>query len=122
MRAAVLIAVSTGALAQSPPKPAHVGAYLPNSQLLTWCTSGDPADFRGCHAYIEGVINFSGNTDVNGKSGPISIPIGTPPLDPINAVVKYIQQLDPNLMSSPASESVYSALIIKYSYRNAVSP
>lgn len=72
--------------------------------------------------YIEGVINVSGNLDIIGKSGTIRIPDGTPPLDPLNAVVEYIKHIDPTRLSSPASDSVYSALLAKYPYQNTIHP
>jgi hypothetical protein len=120
--AALLFAVSTGALAQNTSRAIHVGPYIPNSQLLEWCKSRDPADYRGCFMYIEGVINLSGNPAVSGTSGPINIPSGTPPSDPVEAVTDYIQHLDPILLSGPASDSVYSVLKKKYPYRGPVHP
>lgn len=111
---AFFLAVSTVASGQSTPKAEHVGGYIPNSQLLEWCNSSDTAEFRGCYMYIQGVINLSGNPALSGKSGPINIPLDTAPLDPVKVVTAYIQHLNPTLLSSPASDSVYSALVAKY--------
>jgi hypothetical protein len=115
----VLFALSAGASAQNVPKPRQLGGYIPNSQLLEWCKSHDTADFQDCYGYIEGVRNLASNTATGLPAGPIAVPIQTPPIEPIKVVLEYLQHLDPTLLSSPASDSVYRALVAKYPYKAA---
>lgn len=96
------------------PRPPHIGAYIPSSQLLQWCKSVDASEFRSCWSYIDGVVNSAGIVETTWPQGYIEIPTGTQPNVILTDVIAYIEKLPKEKLSKPASEAVYAALINKY--------
>lgn len=97
----------------------HIGGYIPNAQLLIWCTSNDIGEVRSCDGFIEGVTNATGMIDVGFPRGPIDTSgdfSAQTPVDVRNRVVTYLNALPNRRMSSPAARSVYDALVSKYPY------
>lgn len=97
----------------------HIGGYIPNSQVLIWCTSNDIAEIRSCDGFINGVVNTAGMIDVEFPRGPIDTGgdyYAQKFIDIRNTVVSYLNSLPNRRMSSPAARSVYDALVAKYPY------
>jgi hypothetical protein len=98
------------------PTQAHVGGFVPNSQLLTWCKSNEAAEYAQCWAFIEAVVEATGMADTKWPKGRVELPdsVFGPKLIP--TVVQHIEQLDREKMSRPAVRSVYDAVVALYPY------
>ena len=103
-------------LATETPVQAHIGGFVPNSQLLGWCKSTETADYAQCWAFIEAVVEATGMADTKWPRGRIELPDSAfgPKLIPI--VVHHLEQLDRDKMSRPAVRSVYDAIVAVYPY------
>jgi hypothetical protein len=98
----------------------HIGSYTPSSQLLRWCAGTKPAEQMLCDGYISGVLNAAGMADASFPKGAIDAPYA--PDEIRKVVVDYLQAL-PNVdMTTPASRSVYEALVAKYPYSGFLKP
>ena len=101
-------------LAAETPTPVHLGAYTPNSQLLTWCKSKEPADFDQCWSFIDAVVEATGMPDTTWPKGRIQLPDHVLGWHIIPIVVQHLEQIGPEKMSGPAVRSVYDAVVAAY--------
>lgn len=97
----------------------HIGSYIPNAQLLSWCTSKANNEALLCSSFIKGVVDTSGMIDVRFPKGPID----TSGTDPASLerkirdkVIVYLKSIPPEQMVFPAARSVYSALVADFPY------
>jgi len=100
----------------------QIGVYTPNSQLLSWCKSRDPAAWASCHSFISGVVEASGMPQGTWSKGAIELPIDVYAPQTVPIVVGYIEALPPEAMSSSAAQSVYEALVAKYPHSRTTAP
>lgn len=103
--------------AAEPTQPPHIGGYVPNSQLLSWCKSQEPSDFQQCWSFIEGVIEATGMPDTKWPKGPIELPPGVLGYQLIPTVVHHLEGLGSEKMSGPAVRSVYDAVVAVHPYK-----
>jgi hypothetical protein len=97
----------------------HIGSFIPNAQLLSWCTSKVRDEQSYCRIFIKGVVDAAGMIDVGFPSGPID----TSKIEPLKEgeqtytqVVSFLQSIPNAQMANPAARSVYTALAAKYPY------
>jgi hypothetical protein len=122
MLKAVHLAISFLPVAVPPSPPPHIGGYIPNSQLLSWCKSKEAADFQTCWSFIEAVVESSGITETKWPQGPIELPHDVLPHQLIPIVVRHLEGLAPEKMSSAAVRSVYDAVVAVYPYKGPQAP
>jgi hypothetical protein len=118
----LLLAISFMSAADPPPPPPHIGGYIPNSQLLSWCKSKEAGDFQTCWSFIEAVVESSGITETRWPEGPIELPPQVFGNQLIPIVVRHLEGLAPEKMSSPAVRSVYDAVVAAYPYKEPQAP
>ncbi|WP_425505326.1 Rap1a/Tai family immunity protein [Sphingomonas piscis] len=102
--------------------PPHLGAYIPNSQLLSWCKHKQVGDWENCSSFIDGVIQATGMQDTKWPKGPIALPIPKTGRDVVPIVVQYLEKLGSEDMSRPAVRSVYEAVVSAYPYKSDAAP
>lgn len=97
----------------------HIGSYIPNAQLLSWCTSKVRDEQLYCRLFIKGVVDTAGMIDVGFPNGPIDtskIESFRESEQTTDQVVLFLQSLPNTQMVYPAARSVYAALAVKYPY------
>ena len=97
----------------------HVGVYLPNSQLLSWCTSKEGWELLACDRFIDGVVETAGMIDVDFPDGLIdtmTVSISGDRSVLRKLVISYIDTLPKIAMAKSAARSVYAAVVSNYPY------